>query len=69
MMQKKRMEEIIETHPTVIAARAEIANKYNEYHKAVIAHHFKRASDLTKCIKKKEKELRITIRNLEQSLC
>lgn len=61
------MNKEIENHPTVINARAEIANKYKEYHKAVIAHHYHRAADLNKWIKNKERELRCTIKYMEQA--
>lgn len=61
------MNEKIENHPTVINARAEIATKYKDYHKAVINHHYRRAADLNKCIKRKEKELRGTIKYMEQA--
>ncbi len=55
----------IETHPTVVAARAEIARIRKDYYQAVVDHHFRRAGDLNRCIKRKEKELRYTIKNME----
>ncbi len=59
----------IETHPTVVAARAEIARIRKDYYQAVVDHHFYRAGDLNRSIKKKEKELRRTIRHMEEAQC
>ncbi len=55
----------IETHPTITKARAEIARIRKDYYQAVVDHHFRRAGDLNRCIKRKEKELRYTIKNME----
>lgn len=65
----KGMNPRIETNPTIIKARAEIAHIRKEYYLAVINHHFRRAGDLNKSIKKKEKELRVAIKHLEKALC
>lgn len=62
------MNNLIENHPTVLNARAEIARDYKEYNKAVINRQFRRATDLNKSIKRKERDLRRTIKNMERSL-
>ncbi|WP_289197481.1 hypothetical protein [uncultured Dubosiella sp.] len=59
----------IETHPTVRNARAEIARIREDYYQAVVDHHFRRAGDLNRCIKQKEKELRRTIQHMEEAQC
>lgn len=65
----KGMNPKIETNPTIIKARAEIAHIRNEYYQAVICHRFRRASDLNGSIKSKEKKLRATIKQMEKALC
>lgn len=62
------MNNLIENHPTILNARAEIARDYKEYSKAVINRQFRRAADLNKCIKNKERELRHAIRQMERAL-
>lgn len=59
----------IEAHPTVRNARAEIARIREDYYQAVVDHHFRRAGDLNRCIKQKEKELRRTIQHMEEAQC